>query len=118
MFFGNGGALGFDQMAAETVIRLKNDYPQIKLIMVLPCPPKQQSLKWSSEQKKHFYELLGQADKVRILSPCYTSSCMYERNRHLIDNSAHLICFLQKQYGGTFYTVNYAEKKGLSICRL
>lgn len=118
VFFGNGAALGFDQMAAETVLRLKEDYPHIRLVMVLPCPPEQQSSYWNDEQKKRYYKILGQADKVRILSPQYTEKCMLDRNRHMVDNSAYLICYLREQRGGTFYTVNYAERKGLNILRL
>lgn len=118
VFFGSGAALGFDQLAAVTVLRLKEDYPHIRLVMVLPCPPEQQSLKWNDEQKKRYYEILGQADKVRILSPQYTNSCMLDRNRHLVDNSAYLICYLREQHGGTFYTVNYAKKCGLEILQL
>ena len=118
VFFGNGAALGFDQIAAETVLRLKEDYPHIRLVMVLPCPPEQQSSYWNDEQKKRYYKILGQADKVRILSPQYTEKCMLDRNRHMVDNSAYLICYLREQRGGTFYTVNYAERKGLNILRL
>lgn len=118
VFFGNGGALGFDQLAAETVLQLKEEYPHIRLVMVLPCPPEHQSLKWNDEQKKRYYEILKQADKVRILSPRYTSSCMLDRNRHLVDNSAYLICYLRERSGGTFYTVNYAERQGLRILQI
>lgn len=115
VFFGNGGALGFDQLAAETVLRLKEDYPHIRLVMVLPCPPEQQSLKWSAAQKQRYFRILEQADKVRILSPRYTNTCMLDRNRHMVNNSAYLICYLRRQSGGTFYTVNYAMQKGLKI---
>ena len=118
VFFGNGGALGFDQLAAETVLHLKDEYPHIRLVMVLPCPPEHQSLKWDDEQKKRYFKILEQADKVRVLSPRYTNSCMHERNRHMVDNSAYLICYLRKLDGGTFYTVNYAEQKSLKILRL
>lgn len=118
VFFGNGGALGFDQLAAETVLRLKEDYPHIRLIMVLPCLPEQQSLKWSAEQKQRYFRILEQADKVRVLSPQYTNTCMLDRNRHLVDNSAYLICYLRKHSGGTFYTVNYAKRKGLKILQI
>ncbi len=119
VFFGNGGAIGFDALAAKAVLRLKEDYPHIKLVMVLPCPPEQQSSKWNKTQKRCYYDILKQADKVRILLPEYTTSeCLLERNRHLVDNSAYLICYLRQQYGGTFYTVNYAEHKGLNIIRL
>ncbi len=118
VFFGNGGALGFDQLAAETVLQLKEEYPHIRLVMVLPCPPEHQSLKWDDEQKKRYFRILEQADKVRVLSPRYTNSCMHERNRHMVDNSAYLICYLRKLDGGTFYTVSYAEQKSLKILRL
>lgn len=118
IFFGAGGALGFDTLAAETVLELKAEYPQIRLVMVLPCPPEQQTLKWNSEQQKRYYGILGKADKVSILSPQYTSECMLKRNRHMVDNSAYLICYLREKSGGTFYTVNYAEKHNLNITRL
>lgn len=118
VFFGCGAALGFDQLAAETVLKLKEDYPHIRLIMVLPCPSEEQSLKWSKEQRDHYNELLRQADKVRVLSPRYTNSCMLDRNRHLVDNSAYLICFLREKHGGTFYTVGYAELQDLKILRI
>ena len=36
-FFGAGGALGFDTMAAQAVLSLKAQYPHIRLILVLPC---------------------------------------------------------------------------------
>ena len=38
--FYNGGAIGFDMLCAETVIALKAEYKDIKLHMLLPCPPK------------------------------------------------------------------------------
>lgn len=118
VFFGSGAALGFDQLASETVLKLKKDYPHIKLVMVLPCPPKEQSMKWSPEQCKHYQELLEQADKIRQVSSKYTSTCMFERNRRLVDCSAYLICYLRENNGGTFYTVNYAEQQGLKILRI
>lgn len=118
IFFGAGGALGFDMLAEETVLELKKIYTQIKLILVLPCPPEQQTLKWNDDQKQRYFNILKQADKVRVLSPIYTDSCMFERNRHLINNSAHLICYLRKKQGGTAFTVKYAENQRLNIIKL
>lgn len=117
-FFGAGGALGFDMLAEETVLELKSLYPHIKLIFVLPCPAEQQTLKWNSEQRKRYDNILQKADKVKVLSPTYTPDCMLERNRHLVNNSAHLVCYLRRSAGGTFYTVNYAQEHGLNIIRL
>jgi len=36
-FYGARGARGFDALAAQTVLNLKNRYPNIRLILVLPC---------------------------------------------------------------------------------
>ena len=118
VFFGAGGSWGFDMLAEETVIELKADYPHIRLILVLPCPPDQQTLKWNADQQQRYYEILERADKVKILSPQYTSDCMLVRNRHLVDGSAYLICYLREQRGGTAYTVDYAKWQGLQIIQL
>lgn len=37
MYFGAGGASGFDTLATQCVLSLKKQYPHIKLILVLPC---------------------------------------------------------------------------------
>lgn len=84
---------------------------------VLRCPPDQQSLKWNDEQKMRYYIILKKADKVRI-SPQYTKSCMLDRNRHMVDHSGYLICYLRQNTGGTFYTVNHAGQCGSEIIRL
>ena len=118
VFFGAGGALGFDMLAEETVIELKAEYPHIRLVLVLPCPPDQQTLKWNADQRQRYYEILERADKVKVLSTQYTDDCMYARNRRLVENSAYLICYLREQRGGTAYTVDYADRQGIQIIRL
>lgn len=113
LYFGVGGALGFDTLAAQTVLDLKNDYPQIKLILVLPCIS--QADGWSSEDKDTYEHIKSNADKVVYTSREYTRGCMHKRNRHLVDNSSACICYLTEKSGGTAYTVEYANSKGLLI---
>lgn len=45
-YFVADGALGFDTLAAQTVLNLKQQYPEIKLILVLLC--KDQAARWSA----------------------------------------------------------------------
>ena len=47
VFYGAGGALGFDTLAAQTVLDMKKEYPQLRLILVLPC--EDQTRGWQSE---------------------------------------------------------------------
>ena len=112
-YFGAGGALGFDTLAAQTVLALKKDYPQIKLILVLPCITQADS--WSAEEKAIYDDIKGSADKVVYTSYDYTRGCMHKRNRHLVDNSSACICYLTEKTGGTAYTVDYARNKNVLV---
>ena len=40
---------------------------------------------------------------------------MHKRDRHLVDNSSVCVCYLNKENGGTAYTVDYDSKNGLEI---
>ena len=116
IYFGSGGALGFDTIAAEAVIEARRKNPKVKLILVLPC--KNQDAKWRPDEQATYSYLKAQADKVVCLSEVYTSTCMHERNRHLVDNSSVCVSFLERTSGGTAYTFNYAREKGLKIFNL
>lgn len=115
-YFGAGGALGFDTLAAKTVLRLRQSYPDIRLILVLPCVS--QADKWPPADVAVYQETKEQADKVVYTSQDYTAGCMFKRNRHLVDHSSACICYLKKATGGTAYTVGYARKFGLKIINL
>ncbi|MDE6725934.1 MAG: DUF1273 domain-containing protein [Ruminiclostridium sp.] len=113
--FWAGGALGFDMLAEETVIELKKEYPDINLGLILPCTKEDQTLKWTQKQKDRYDAIFEHTDRVKLVTFEYTRECMLERNRHLVDSSQYLICYLRRNRGGTFYTVNYAEKQNTKI---
>lgn len=112
-YFGAGGALGFDTLAANAVLQLKEKYPSIKLILVLPC--RSQTRGWKQSDIDEYERIKSEADKVVYTSEEYYSGCMHKRNRHLVDNSSKCICYLTQSSGGTAYTVNYAKDNGLKI---
>ena len=112
-YFGTGGALGFDTLAAQTVLKVRQTYSEIKLILVLPC--RDQSKHWSQNHQTVYQGILAQADKIVYTSEIYYKGCMQKRNRHLVDSSAYCICYLTQATGGTAYTVRYAKAQGLTI---
>lgn len=115
-YFGAGGALGFDTLAAQAVLKLREEYPQIRLILVLPC--KEQTRGWPAADVDIYNEILHQADKVVYTAEHYYRGCMFKRNRHLVDNSSVCICYLTSDHGGTAYTVRYAQSQQLKIVNL
>lgn len=116
IYYGAGGALGFDTMAAQAVLSAKQRHPQIRLILVLPCPT--QAERWTDRDKEIYEGIKDKADKVVFISDHYTRSCMFQRNRHLVDHSGTCIAYLIEENGGTAYTVNYARTKGIKIINL
>lgn len=112
-YFGSEGARGFDLMAADIVLQLKKEFPHIRLIMVLPC--RDQTRGWRGEDLRHYEQVLSQVDKVVYVQEEYTPGCMQKRNRHLVDNSSVCVAYCTRRYGGTAYTVEYADGKNVKV---
>ncbi len=108
--------LDFDTLAAQTVLRLKAELPHIKLILIFPCIS--QTRGWKEQDIQVYEEIKKQADKTVYVSKEYTRSCMFQRNRHLVDNSGSCVCYLTRATGGTAYTIDEAEQQGLRIINL
>ncbi len=115
-YFGAGGAKGFDTLAAQTVLSLREEFDHIRLILVLPC--EHQTDGWTPEEKAVYEGIKRRADKVVYISKEYTEDCMKRRNRHLVDNSAVCVAYLTEYGGGTGYTVQYAEKRGVDVINI
>lgn len=113
IYYGAGGALGFDTLAAETVLRLRESYPKLRLILVLPC--KDQTKNWKEKDVAKYEGIRRMADKVVYTGENYARGCMHTRNRHLVDWSSVCVCYQTKGRGGTAYTVEYARENGLSV---
>ena len=114
LYFGVGGAIGFDTIAAKTLIRLRQqEFPQIKVILV--CPFDGFTSCWSVDQQRTYDDLLPCYDKVVIGTEKPCKEAYLSRDRHLVDWSSYCVCYLTKGSGGTAYTVDYAKKRGLQI---
>ena len=111
-----GGALGFDTLAAQAVIRCQGMCPDIQLFIIAPC--QDQDKLWTWKDKAVYAKIKKLADEVIYLSERYYSGCMQARNRYLVDNSSTCICYKVKQSGGTAYTVDYAKNSGLTVFNL
>jgi uncharacterized phage-like protein YoqJ len=113
--FISGMAVGVDMWAAEIVLDLKSAYPQDTIKLIAAIPYEGQANKWSVEYRERYFDILAQADQEVIFQEHYTKSCMHERNRFMVDNSAYMIAVFNGDKGGTANTLHYAESKGLNI---
>lgn len=111
-----GGARGFDMLAEETILSLKDCFPEIKLYLALPFPG--QADKWSFSEKKKYEDFLTNCDWAGYLFERETKGCMHVRNRYLVDHCEYCISYQTKDEGGTAYTTSYAKKQGLSVINI
>lgn len=111
--FITGGALGFDTLAAQTVLKLKETQPSLRLILALPC--RTQADRWKKRDRLIYEDILSRSDEVHYISDQYTPDCMMRRNRFMADNSRRCIFYLSRSGSGTYKTVSYAMENGLEL---
>ena len=114
--FTAGGALGFDTLAAETVLKLKKENASIRLVLVLPCP--EQALRWRRSDIERYENIKSQADEVIYTSEAYHKGCMQKRNRYMVNLSCCCVCYLIKKRGGTKSTIDYCAKQNVYVINI
>lgn len=111
-----GGALGFDTLAALTVLEMRKTMPQFELHTVIPFAG--QDIRWPAEDRELYRYILERADHVEVLHQRYADGCYHERNRYMVDHSELCIAYLRRRSGGTFYTCRYAQRQGCPVHNL
>ena len=110
----SGGAQGMDIMAAEAVFDLQKTYPDVTLEMAIPFEG--QADKWDEEYQARWQRCVDAADMITVLSHEYTKSCMFARNRYMVQQADLLLACYDGQEGGTKNTIDYARRTGCQIC--
>lgn len=89
--FLSGGAMGFDLLAAETVLELRPVLPRVRLLMILPCEGQDRA--YPPGEKARYRSVLAQA-------------------------ADFCLCYLTRSTGGTAYTVRQAALRDVPILNL
>lgn len=113
--FYTGGMGEFDQMCASVVRRMKREYTNKEIRLVLVEPYMKQSI--------NTYGIVLAEQYDEILIPTEWADCHYKkaityRNQWMVDHSQHMIAYVGKNYGGAYASMRYAQKKGLTIMNL
>ena len=108
-YFGVGGAVGFDMLASELLMHIREtEEQQIRIISVLPYPQWQETTDWTEELRLREAAILRASDKVVHVRPAYEKGVYLLRDRTLVDGSAHCVSYCTRPRTGTAYTVKYA----------
>jgi uncharacterized phage-like protein YoqJ len=110
-----GMALGFDQYAARVCMDM-----EIPVVAAVPC--KNYECRWPEDSQKVYRDMLQEIEEkggeVVILAENYTHSCLYVRNRYIVDHSHILIACWNGSSGGTDDCIYYAKRRGNEIINI
>ncbi|MCI9080043.1 MAG: DUF1273 domain-containing protein [Lachnospiraceae bacterium] len=110
-----GMALGTDQVFAMSVMELKEQGYDIKLVTMLPF--KKYSCKWPMEAQILFKNILDKADRINYVSSELqgVGHSLQKRNEALVDTVRKLICVWDGSASGTKNCIEYADSKGVGL---
>ena len=109
-----GGALGFDTLAAEAVLKMREKYPYIRLVLYLPCYGQEKF--WTDIQKYRYRLIMSGADEyIYVTEGGYTEQCMRQRNMKMIKDSVFCIAFCIFSTSGTGATLRHAQAVGARV---
>lgn len=115
--FFSGAAMGFDIIAAESVLLAKKYCPEeIRLSCVIPFI--EQSAAFTPFWKKRYDTVLQKCDDVILISDTYFKGCYMKRNRYMVDNSDCVVTWFDGRPGGTKNTLDYAVSRGRHIINI
>ena len=103
-----GMAKGTDLVAAEIVLRLREQDKRLKLICALPHPGF--GLHWGGGWTERFQRVLVQADLERTICPSFSYASYQTRNEWMCRHSGVVIAVFNGERGGTKNTLDYAQK--------
>lgn len=105
-----------DMFAAEAVVELRKQHPEVILEMVSPFDD--QASKWPEEYRARHDLLFELADITTATSHIYTKSAMFIRNRYLVNNADLLLAAYDGQPGGTAMTCELARRYNVPIMKI
>ena len=110
-----GGRGDFDSMAAAAVRAAKRRHKDKRIQLYLVEPYMREGI----NQDKAYYESLYDGIIIpQELLGVHPKAAITKRNRWLVEQTDCLIAFLQRDFGGAYQTLKYAEQKGIRIVKL
>ena len=107
--FITGMAKGTDLIAAEIVLRLREEDPRLRLVAALPYPNFGQ--RWGGGWSERFQRVLSTADQIGCVCPCSSWASYQLRNEWMVNHSALVIAAFNGESGGTKNTLDFARKQ-------
>lgn len=113
-----GGALGVDMWAGEQLLKLKEQlgYEDMEIVIVLPF--EEHDAGWDERSRKRMMILKQRCTECLVIGKENNQKNYIRRNCYMVDHSDYMVAVYDNERNaesGAMQTVDYAEKKGISI---
>lgn len=105
----------FDQIVSSTVLRVKRNVFDANSTLTWVMPYETAEYRDNEESFHEYY------DEVEICAESamgHFKGAIQKRNRHMVDRADLLICFVEKEEGGAYQTMQYALKSGKKVINI
>lgn len=105
----------FDQMVSSTVLRTKRNLrdDNSSLTLVLPYPTAE-----FENNEDSFYNYYDEIEICEEAAKTHYKGAVQVRNHSMVDRADLIICYIEKNEGGAYQTVQYAKKQNKTIVNL
>ena len=105
----------FDQYASSAVLRVKEEYrgDNSSLLLILPYLTAEYR-----KNQKYFEDYYNDIEISFAASKAHPKAAIQLRNCEMIDRADLILCYLERESGGAYQSVQYARRKGKSIINL
>ena len=104
-----GGYGQFDSLAAHTVHKLKQEFPEIELLLVLAYLP------GAGQTIPSIYDGSMYPEGLELVPKRFAIS---KRNAWMAKNCDMVICYVKNSFGGAYESVRHAKVKGVQAINL
>jgi hypothetical protein len=105
----------FDQMVSSTVLRCKRDLRDDNSALVLVLPYSTSEFKANEDS---FYNYYDEIEICEDAAESHFKNAIQVRNRSMVDRADMIICYVKKNEGGAYQTIQYAKRIGKTIINL
>ncbi len=111
-YFCCGMAKGFDLVALECLVDLKQRY-HVRIEACIPYAGYEHGM--PAAGRKKYEMLLSWCDEKNVLSPAFFNGCFLARDRYMVDKADLVLAYCKRATGGAAYTARYAERSGKEV---
>ena len=105
----------FDQIVSSTILRIKKNVfdANSSLIWIMPYETAEYQ-----NNVEYFEKYYDEIELCQDAASGHFKGAIQKRNRHMVDRSDLLICYVEKQKGGAYQTMQYAIRTGKKVINI